>query len=110
MRAGLLSEPQVIQTINDRFVSTTFTYDDVKKRAKTTDELAGAVAAQFLGPVELLFFSPEGRFITKLTSVQDFTDIHPDTDIRPGQRYNRSPERNVRVFLKHVDAYFGKTP
>ena len=109
MRAGLLSEPQVIQKIKERFVSTTITYADLKESVKTRDELAREVAAQFLGPVELMFLTPEGRFVTKLTSVQDF-DLHPDTDLRPGQRYNPSPERNMRVFLNHVDKYFGKTP
>jgi hypothetical protein len=76
--------------------------------AKTGDELAHTVAEHFLGPVELLFLTSEGRFVTKLTSVQDLTDIHPDTDFRPGMRYDASPERNVRRFLQHVEQHFGK--
>ncbi len=110
MRAGLLSELDVIHKINERFVSTTITFADLKKIAKKGDELGRAVAAQFLGPVELMFFTPECRFITKLCAVQDFTEIHPDTDIRPGQSYCPSPEHNAQVFLKRVDDFFGDTP
>jgi hypothetical protein len=42
--------------------------------------------------------------------LQELTDVHPDTDLRPGQRHDFSAERNARVFLKHVDEHFGKTP
>jgi hypothetical protein len=100
----------VIQKINERFVSTTIIYSDLKEGAKSGDELAREVAMHFFGPVELMFLTPEGRFVSRLSVVQDFTVIHPDTDIRPGQKYDTSPELNVRVFLEHVDQHFDKAP
>jgi hypothetical protein len=100
----------VIQTINDRFVCTTITLSELKKIVKSQDDLAMEVAASFFGPVEMIFLSSEGHYVTKLTVVNDLTDIHPDTDIRAGQRRDASPERNMAVFLKRVEDHFGKTP
>ncbi len=110
MRAGLLSQPEVIQKVNETFVSTTMTYFDLSRLAKGGDELAGEAVRHWSNPVSLMFFTPDGRFVTKLTQLEDLTDVHPDTDLRPGQRHDPSPERNVKVFLKHVDEYFGKAP
>ena len=108
MRAGLLSQPEVIQKINERFVCTTITYFDLKELSKGGDKLARKVAPHWSNPVSLMFFTSEGGFLTKLNPVKDFTDVHPDTDLRPGQRYDPSPENNTRLFLRHVDEYFGK--
>lgn len=107
MRAGLLSQPQVIQTINERFVSTTITCLDAVELAKTGDVLAGKVVDHWSYPVTLIFLTSEGRFVTKLDVVKDLNSIHPDTSIRAGQRkHEASLEHNMQVFLKHVNDYF----
>jgi hypothetical protein len=110
VRAGLLSQPEVIQRINQQFVSTTITYFDLLELKKKGDAFATKVAPHWSNPVSLMFFTTEGEFITRLNPVHDFTDIHPDTDLRPGQQYNPNPEQNVRRFLAHLDKHFGKKP
>lgn len=110
MRAGLLSQPEVIQRINEKFVITTITYPDLTKIAKTGDELAGKVAEHWTSPVTLLFLTPEGRFITKLSPLAELPDVHPDTSTRPGQRKDPASHlNNARLFLKHLDQHFGET-
>ena len=110
MRAGLLSQPEVIQTINRRFVATTITAFDLTALRKKGDELARKAAPHWSNPVSLMFFTRDGEFVTLLNPVKDFTDIHPDTDLRPGQRYNPDPGHNTQAFLDHVEKHFGKSP
>src|SRR5262249_46806457 len=106
MRAGLLSQPQVIQRINDHFVSTTITYPELARLAEPGDALARAVADHWTSPVNLMFLTPEGRFVSKLTSLTDFTDVHPDTSLRPGQKRDSACDvTNTRVFMKHLDHF-----
>ena len=100
----------MIQKINERFVATTITYADLKERGKGQDAFAAEVAAHFVGPVEMMFFTPEGKFVSKLSVTKDLLDIHPDTDVRPGQHVDPSPERNVRTFMDHIEEHFGKAP
>jgi hypothetical protein len=110
VRAGLLSQPEVIQTLNERFVCTTINSFDLLELAKKKDELAGQAARHWSYPVCLMLLNSEGKLITKLNPIKELTDIHPDTDQRPGQRFAPTAENNTRVFLKRVDDYFGKTP
>lgn len=110
MRAGLLSQPEVIETVNERFVSTTISLADLMELAKADDVLANVVAFNFTNPVTVMFLSEKGRFISKLTVLDELNDVHPDTTFRPGQRQNASPDRNTQAFLRHVNQYFGKSP
>jgi hypothetical protein len=110
VRAGLLSQPEVIQAINARFVSTTLTYSELTGFAKSGDELAGIVSANWSSPVSLMFLTPEGRFVSKLSPLKDLTDVHPDTSPRPGQNKSPSAEQNTRIFLSHLAQQFGASP
>jgi hypothetical protein len=111
VRAGLLSQPQVIRRINGQFVSTTITYPELAKMAKAGDELAGKAADHWSPPVTLMFLTPEGRFVTKLDVLRNLTDVHPDTANRPGQKKDpASLSNNTRVFLEHLDQHFGEAP
>lgn len=110
MRAGLLSQPQVIKKINERFVSTTITYYDLQEIEKKGDKLASEIVTNWSNPVTLMFLTPEGRYITKLSVLEQLNSIHPDTTFRPGQKRDANSEENMRLFLKHVDQHFGKAP
>lgn len=83
---------------------------DANARAKGDDGLAKTIAENFYGPVEIMFLSPEGKFLSKLSAIKDFTDIHPDTSIRPGQCINPNHERNMQVFLARIQELFGYKP
>ena len=100
----------MIRRINERFVSTTITYYDLLEVEKTGDVLAKEVAANWSNPVSLMFLTPEGKYVTKLTLLKELLDIHPDTTFRPGQTRSSSADQNEQIFLKHLDEHFRKAP
>lgn len=110
MRAGLLSQPEVIQKVNERFVCTTITVFDLEKLVDNGDELARKVRPRWANPVSLMFLTPNGEFVGLLSPTRDFTDAHPDTGLRRGQTHNTNVETNVQIFTNQIDKYFGKTP
>ena len=108
MRAGLLSQPEVIQKLNERFVCTTITIFDLWNRAKSGDELAKNVETHWSNPVSLMFFKPNGEFVTLLSPTKELIDVHPDTARRPTQTRCPGPEHNTQLFLKEIEESFGK--
>ena len=110
MRAGLLSDPDVINLLNRRFVCTSTIIDDVQKRAESGDELAKYLAAQWEYPVEMMFLSPACKLVSKLNSYQDFPGMHPDVVAPPSKQHvKRRDERfHVDIFLRHVALHFGR--
>jgi hypothetical protein len=110
LRAGLLSDPEVIRRLNRQFVCTTVLIDDAKKLAGKGDELGKQLAAQWTYPLEMMFLRPDGTLVFKLNSFKDFPGVHPDVAAPPGKkRVELSDERShVEGFIKQVDEHFGK--
>jgi hypothetical protein len=110
LRAGLLSDPEVIDRLNERFVCTTVLIDDAKKLADRGDELAKQLAAHWTYPLEMLFLRPDATLVSGLNSFKDFPGVHPDVAAPPGKtRVERENERaHVELFLKHLDEHFGR--
>jgi hypothetical protein len=109
LRAGLLSQPEVIQRLNQQFVTTTLSYFELLQLARSENALAREVLLHWQTPLVLVFLSPEGRFVTKLSSLTDLTQVHPDTTKRPEAPQYHSLEsdvNNARVFLKHLNRHF----
>ena len=109
MRAGLFSNPRIIKLINDQFVSTWILKDDLEALAKKGDKLAQQLDANLEYPImDLMFLTPDGRYLNKLNAFQDFLDVHPDVSIPRSTRKQRETIKcNVDVFLEHVAAHFG---
>ena len=101
MRAGLLSQPRVIEEINSKFVSTWILVDDAKRLAEAGDPLAGTLASNWEFPVEMMFVTSDGKLLRRLNSDKDFKDVHPDVSI-PGTSY--LPNGIIRP--PHVDVFF----
>jgi hypothetical protein len=110
LRAGLLSDPVVINRLNKSFVSTSVIIDDVEKRAESGDELAKQLAAHWQYPLELMFLTPDGKLVSKLNSFEDFPGVHPDVSAPPkGKHVPMEHERShIDLFLKHVADHFGR--
>jgi hypothetical protein len=110
LRAGLLSDPEVIHRLNDSFVCTSMIIDDVQKQAKVGDELAKQLEANWSYPLEMMFLTPEGKLISKLNSFEDFPGVHPDVVAPPhGEHVPLQHERaHVEAFLEHVARHFGR--
>ena len=85
MRAGLLSDPEVIRRLNENFVCTTVVIDDAKKLAEAGDELARQLQAQWTYPLEMMFLRTDGSLVFKLNSFKDFPGVkmtfEPETTI-----------------------------
>jgi hypothetical protein len=108
LRAGLLSDPEVITRLNERFVCTTILINDISKRAESGDELAKQLKAQWTYPLQMIFLRPDGTFVSKLNSFKDFPGVHPDVAAPPGkERVEAASERvHVEAFLKHLAEHF----
>lgn len=105
MRAGLLSNPRVIETLNRGFVSTWIIIDDImKKLGDEEHDLATMLIDQHQYPLDLVFLSPEGKLITRLTSFEDLGDAHAAV----GHPQRERQESHVDVFLDTVAKYFGE--
>jgi hypothetical protein len=110
LRAGLLSDPEVIRRLNQEFVCTTVIIDDVRRLADKGDELAKQLAAQWTYPLEMMFLRTDGSLISKLNSFKDFPGVHPDVASPPGkERVVMADEHaHVDLFLKHMDEHLRK--
>jgi hypothetical protein len=111
LRAGLLSDPEVIHLLNSRFVCTSTIIDDVQKRASSSqegNELAKKLEAQWEYPVEMMFLTPTGTVVSKLNSYKDFPGVHPDVVAPPKKQHvQREGERShTDIFLKHIAKHF----
>ena len=108
MRAGLLSDPEVITRLNENFVCTTVIIDDVRKRAEKGDEFARQLVAHWTYPLEMMFLRTDGSLITKLNSFKDFPGVHPDVAAPPGKpRVEVTNDRaHAEMFLKHLAETF----
>jgi hypothetical protein len=108
LRAGLLSDPEVIKRLNDEFVCTTVLIDDVKKLAANGDKFAEQLSAQWEYPLEMIFLRSNGTLVSKLNSFKDFPGVHPDVAAPPGK--NRVVDVNdrshIEMFLKHLEEHF----
>jgi hypothetical protein len=108
LRAGLLSQPEVIEEINEKFVSTWTVIDEATKLAEKGDPLGKTLASSWEYPVDLMFLTPEGKLVSKLNSYKDFKDVHPDTAVPPGKYRLAEGEvkrSHIEVFQNHVAAF-----
>ena len=110
MRAGLLSDPEVINRLNKEFVNTTIIIDDLEKWAAKGDELAKRLSSQWEYPVELILATPDGRPVSKLNSFKDFPGMHPDVSAPPGNQHHgmAGEQTHSEIFLKQLDLHFSK--
>ena len=115
MRAGLLSDPEVIRRLNKDFVSTSVIIDDVQKRAESGDELAKQLVDHWQYPVEMMFLAPSSsssgacRMVSKLNSFEDFPGVHRDVVSPPKKQHVERGDANSHrdIFLKHLALHFG---
>jgi hypothetical protein len=110
LRAGLLSDRDVITRLNKRFACTSIIIDDVEKRAARGDELAKQLVAHWEYPVEMMFLTPAGALVAKLNSFKDFPGMHPDVSAPPGKRHVAGEDEHSHrtIFLNQVALHFGR--
>ena len=110
MRAGLLSDPKVIQRLNEDFVCTSIIIDDLNERAEKGDAFAKRLAPEWHYPVEMVFLAPDGKVVAKLNSYDDFPTVHPDVSSPPEKQRPavNGDESHSDRFLDLIDRHFEK--
>jgi hypothetical protein len=110
LRAGLLSDKEVIARLNKGFICTNILIDDLEKRAATGEALAKLLASEWEYPVEMMFVTPALKTVSKLNSFEDFPGMHPDVSAPPGHKHRTMDGEHfhAEVFLKHLASHFGK--
>ncbi|GAB4143509.1 MAG: hypothetical protein Tsb009_14660 [Planctomycetaceae bacterium] len=106
MRAGLLSETQVIQQINKSFVATWILVDDAIDGGKKGNEFYKTLGTKWEFPMDLMFFNSNGKFINKLNSFKHLRSAHSDVGHPPEGRGKDS--NHTLVFMRHVKKHFDK--
>ena len=105
MRAGLLSDPLVIETLNRRFVCSWVIIDDVMKTiGKESHSLATSLIYLHQYPMDFMFLTPEGKFKGQLTSFGDLRGAH--TAVSHPRREGQ--ESHVDVFMGAIAEHFGE--
>jgi hypothetical protein len=95
----------VIETLDEKFVSTWVIIDEVRARLGPENEaLATQLFYQPQDPLDFVVLSPEGRYVTRLTSFQDLRGAHPAV----GHPQREEQESHVDVFLRTVAEHFGE--
>jgi hypothetical protein len=102
LRAGLLSDPRVSRFINEKLVSTWVLLDELKQH--TGDRFADTLAAHWEYPLDLMFLSSDGAFVTKLNSFHDLPNPHPDVGGH-GNPFARHGRPHAEVFLEHARSF-----
>jgi hypothetical protein len=109
LRAGLLSDPEVINRLNKDFICTSIIIDDARKLAAGGDALAKQLEANWLYPVEFIFLTPDGKLISKMNSYHDFPGVHSDV-ASPAEEHHglkNSDRTHIDIFLKHLADHVG---
>jgi hypothetical protein len=104
LRAGLLSEPGIVKGINERFVPTWALIDDLKQSAEQGNRFAGTLFNNWEYPLDLMFLTAEGEYVSKLNSFRDLPNAHPDVG-HPGNPLMRHGLRHADVFFRHAKRF-----
>ena len=105
MRAGLLSERDVINLVNKNFVSTWVLIDDLKKYVGAQEQFANTLANHWEYPLDLMFLTADGQFATKLNSFRDFP-AHHDVG-HPRHPFSQFGASHADIFLEQARQFLG---
>jgi hypothetical protein len=99
----------VIETVNSMFIATWTLVDDDIQRSQSGDRLSKTLADNWERPVGIMLLTPDGQFHSKLSSLTDFTDVHPDVAWLPvkEKQGDGAKKSHAEVFLDHVARHFG---
>ena len=105
MRAGLLSDRGVIKLINEKFVTTWALIDDLKQ--DTDNPFGETLLSHWEYPLDLMFLTTGGKFVSKLNSFNDLPGAHPDVG-HHGDPFARFGPSHADVFYSHAKQFFSR--
>jgi hypothetical protein len=91
----------VIKLIGERLVCTWVLVDELKKASGEGNPFAETLLKNWEYPLDLMFLSREGTFVTKLNSFRDLRNAHPDVG-HHGDPYERLAPSHADVFMWHA--------
>jgi hypothetical protein len=103
LRAGLLSDNNVIRLVNENFVCTWALIDDLHSHVGKGIRLANVLARNWEYPLDIMFLKPDGELADKLNSFRDFPNAHIDVG-HPGAHVPDGPSHSD-IFLKRAKAF-----
>ena len=106
MRAGLLSEKETIRLINENFVTTWTLIDDIKNYAGKGDRLADTLADNWEYPLDLMFLTAQGEFVSKVNTYRDFPSAHED--VGHPNHFLGAPS-HAEIFLARVNEFLDRS-
>ena len=75
--------------------------DELKQSAGTDNRFADTLDGHWEYPLDLMFLSSDGEFVTKLNSFRDLPNPHPDVGGH-GNPFTRHGRSHADVFLAHA--------
>lgn len=102
MRAGLLSDSQVIQLLDERFVCSWVVHDEISDPSWSGLPIAHVLDKEHEYPFDFMFFAPDGSFLGKLTSFRHLRGAHPDV-----AHPDRGGPDHKTVLLETIDRLIG---
>ncbi|MFN0052387.1 MAG: hypothetical protein ACKV0T_09350 [Planctomycetales bacterium] len=104
MRAGLLSDTSVIRLINEHFISTWVLIDQLKQSGDRHPGFGQTLLENWEYPIDLMFLTGAGEFVSKLNSFQDFPNPHPDVGYH-GNPFGRRGPSHEDIFFRHAQRF-----
>jgi hypothetical protein len=101
LRAGLLSEPRVRAFLSQNFISTWVLVDELDQHVGTGFHFAEVLRQHWDYPLDLMFLTSGGEFVSKLNSFRDLPNPHPDVGGH-GDPFARHGRPHAEVFLRHA--------
>lgn len=77
--------------------------DEAQQLGESGDPLAKTLAKHWEYPLDLMYLTSEGQFVSKLNSFKELRDAHPDVGHPPEGRGDSRP--HLDVFMEHTDAF-----
>jgi hypothetical protein len=91
----------VIRLLNERFVSTWVLVDELKPYSDSQNPFASTLLAHWEYPMDLMFLTEAGAFVSKLNSFADLHGVHADVGHDPNH-LDRSGPSHLEVFTEHA--------
>ena len=99
----------MIELINQEFVATWVLIDDLKKPSAEGNVFAETLQSHWEYPLDLMFLSMQGEFVSKLNSFRDLPAHpnvgHPGHFGQPGNPFAQNTPNKATIFFAHAKRF-----
>lgn len=105
MRAGLLSDPQVIQLLDEHFVCSWVVHHEISDPAWSGLPITRTILEHHEYPFDFMFWAPDGTYLGLVTSFRHLRSAHPDV-----AHPQRGGPDHKAVLLEAIERLVGLAP